>query len=44
MLHGDKSLPEPVPASEDQLRHRLVALLVLGFAVMVVYGLISMGN
>jgi cytochrome b len=44
MLHGDKSLPEPVPSSLDQLRHRLVALLVLGLAAVVVYGLLSLGG
>ncbi len=44
MLHGDKSLPEPAPSSQDQLRHRLVALLVLGLAALVVYGLLSLGG
>ena len=44
MLHGDKNLPEPVPSSHDQLRHRLVAMLVLGLSILAVYGLLSLGG
>jgi cytochrome b len=44
MLHGDKSLPQPVPASRDQFRHRLAAFLLLGLAALAVYGLISLGG
>jgi cytochrome b len=44
MLHGDKSFPQPVPASRDQFRHRLAALLLLGLATLAVYGLISLGG
>jgi cytochrome b len=43
MLHGDKSLPEPVPSSHDQLRHRLVALLLLGLMALSVYALLTLG-
>ena len=42
MLHGDKSLPEVVPASHDLLRHRLVALLVLCVCALIVFGLLSL--
>jgi cytochrome b len=44
MLHGDKSLPHAVPASRDQFRHRLLAVLVLGLAALAVYGLLSLGG
>jgi cytochrome b len=44
MLYGDKTLPQAVPASRDQFRHRLVALLLLGLAALAVYGLISLGG
>lgn len=44
MLHGDKILPAPVPLSQDQLRHRLGALLLLGLAALAVYGLLSLGS
>ena len=44
MLDGDKILPAPVPVSQDQLRHRLGALLLLGLAALAVYGLLSLGS
>ena len=44
MLHGDKSLQEPVPASQDQLRHRFRALLFLAMSALAVYGLLSLGH
>ncbi len=44
MIHGDKSLPEPVPTSQDQLRHRLGALLLLGLSALAVYGLLSLAG
>ena len=44
MFHGDKSFPEVVPASRDLLRHRLVALLVLGLCALIVFGLLSLGG
>ena len=44
MLHGDKTFPDPVPASHDQWRHRLGALLLLGLAALFVYGLLSLGT
>jgi cytochrome b len=44
MLHGDKTVDHPVPASRDQFRHRLLALLVLGLAALAVYGLLSLGG
>jgi hypothetical protein len=33
-----------VPASRDQFRHRLLAVLVLGLAALAVYGLLSLGG
>jgi hypothetical protein len=30
MVHGDKALPEPVPASRDDGRSRLLAAALLG--------------
>jgi cytochrome b len=44
MLHGDKSLPEPITSSHDQLRHRLLAILLLALAALAVYGLLSLGR
>ena len=44
MLHGDKTLPQPVPASRDQWPHRLVALLILGLSALSVYGLLLWGT
>lgn len=44
MLHGNKILAEPVPASRDQWPHRLVALLILGLSALSVYGLMSLGT
>jgi cytochrome b len=44
MLHGDKTLPQPVPASRDQWLHRLIALLLLGLSALSVYGLLSLGT
>ncbi len=44
MLHGDKSLPQAVPTSRDQLRHRLGAVLLLGLSALAVYGLLSLGG
>jgi cytochrome b len=44
MLHGDKSLPHAVPASRDQFRHRLGAVLLLGLSALAVYGLLSLGR
>lgn len=44
MLHGDKTLPQPVPASRDHWSHRLIALLILGLSALSVYGLLSLGT
>ena len=44
MLHGDKTLPQPVPVSRDQWPHRLVALLILGLSALSVYGLLLWGT
>ena len=44
MLHGDKTVDHPVPASHDQFRHRLLAVFVLGLAALAVYGLLSLGG
>ena len=42
MFHGDKTVAQSVPASLDQIRHRLLALLLLGLAGLAVYGLLSL--
>ncbi len=44
MLHGDKTLPKPVPASRDRTPHRLLALLLLSLVAWAVYGLVSLGT
>lgn len=44
MLHGDKTLMQPVPLSRDQWPHRLVALLILGLSALSVYGLLLWGT
>ena len=44
MLHGDKILLQPVPASRDQWPHRLLALLVFGLSAVSVYGLLLWGT
>jgi cytochrome b len=43
MLHGNKNLPEPAPASRDQWLHRLLAVLILGLSALAVVGLLSWG-
>jgi cytochrome b len=43
MLHGNKNLPEPAPASRDQWRHRLLAVLILGLSALAIVGLLSWG-
>jgi hypothetical protein len=42
MLHGDKSLPEPVTPSKDQVAQRLLALVLLILSALAVYFLVSM--
>lgn len=44
MLHGDKTLMQPLPLSRDQWPHRLVALLILGLSALSVYGLLLWGT
>jgi hypothetical protein len=41
MLHGDKSLPEPVTASKDQVPQRLLAFVLLILSALAVYFLVS---
>jgi cytochrome b len=41
MLHGDKSLPEPVTASKDQVAQRLLAFVLLILSALAVYFLVS---
>jgi hypothetical protein len=41
MLHGDKSLPEPVTASKDQVAQRLLAFVLLVLSALAVYFLVS---
>jgi cytochrome b len=42
MLHGDKSLPEPVTPSKDQVAQRLLALVLLILSALAVYFLVTM--
>jgi len=42
MLHGDKSLPEPVTPSEDHVAQRLLALVLLIMSASAVYFLVSL--
>lgn len=44
MVHGDKALPFAAPASRDDLRSRLLALVVLVFCSGLVAGLVSLGG
>lgn len=44
MLHGDKALSEPVPASADGTRARLLALLILLLCALAVSALVSLGT
>lgn len=44
MLHGDKSLPEPVQASLDGASHRLLALLILLLCAAAVRWLVGLGT
>lgn len=43
MLHGDKALSEPVPASADGTRARLLALLIVLLCALGVSALVSLG-
>jgi hypothetical protein len=44
MVHGDKSLAEMVPASQDTLRTRLIALALYGLAAALVFALVSLAS
>ncbi len=44
MIGGDKSVSLSVPASADNLRTRLLALVVLALCAAAVYGIVSLGN
>jgi cytochrome b len=41
MLHGDKSLPEPVTPSKDHVAQRLVAMVLLMLCALPVYFLVT---
>jgi hypothetical protein len=42
MLHGDKSLPEPVTASKDQAAQWLLAFVLLLLSALAVYFLVTL--
>jgi hypothetical protein len=42
MLHGDKSLPEPVKASKDHVAQRLFSFVLLILSALAVYFLVTM--
>ncbi len=44
MIVGDKSVPTPVPASQDDTRSRLLALGLLLLCAATVYGIVSLGD
>lgn len=44
MILGDKTVPAPVPASRDNARTRLLALVVLLLCAAAVYGIVSLGD
>lgn len=44
MIVGDKSVPTPVPPSQDNVRSRLLALGLLLLCAAVVYGIVSLGD
>ena len=44
MLHGNKTLPEPVPESADNGKSRLLALILLASAALTVAAVVSLGG
>ncbi|MBA4262613.1 MAG: cytochrome b [Comamonadaceae bacterium] len=44
MIVGDKTVPSPVPASQDNARTRLLALVVLVLCALAVYAIVSLGG
>lgn len=44
MIVGDKTVQSPVPASEDNARTRLLALVLLLLCAAAVYGIVSLGD
>jgi hypothetical protein len=44
MVGGDKRVPSPVPASQDNTRTRLLALVLLLLCAAAVYGIVSLGD
>ncbi len=44
MIVGDKTVPSPVPASRDNARTRLLALVLLLLCAGAVYGIVSLGD
>lgn len=44
MIVGDKTVPSPVPASQDNARTRLLALVILVLCAAAVYGIVSLGG
>lgn len=44
MLHGNKTLPEPVPESADNGKSRLLALVLLASATLTVAAVVSLGG
>jgi cytochrome b len=44
MLHGNKTLPEPVPESADNGKSRVLALMILFSAALTVAALVSLGG
>jgi hypothetical protein len=44
MLHGNKTLPEPVPDSADNWKSRVLALILLASAALTVAAVVSLGG
>ena len=44
MIVGDKAVPTPLPASQDNARTRLLALVLLLLCAAAVYGIVSLGD
>lgn len=44
MIVGDKAVPTPLPASRDNARTRLLALVLLLLCAAAVYGIVSLGD
>jgi cytochrome b len=44
MVHGDKNLAEMLPASQDTLRTRLIALALYGLTAALVFALVSLAS